>query len=596
MERFGRSFLIFVLLGLAWWLGPKLFGSHASERQPIGPGHTETAIYDVKPGVPEACWLDTPKFKAKLSARGATLVELHLTNDPRYTTHDHQPLEVMSVPVDPSLPPDDPRNVAAASRFSLRTDFRSLGTTGPDAQVGKDLVDWTLAEHDATSCTFTWSDDQVALTKKIHVVTERPFELDVSTTVENRADAPRVHRFAIENDAWRTHEETKGGLGRQSPLMTEVACGTGVGKLERRAESDFAPDKLGKEGFEQGWLIVPPPVAFAATASAYFAQALVPIAGPGEPSCALQIEESWDPAIQDKDKDPNAGAFYKSRLVWPLQRLDPHAKATYEALAYVGPKDRNVLAAAAGGTHHLNELINLGYAAFAPISKILVKFLVGVHGLIGNWGLSIVLLTVLVRLLLLPLTWKQIQSTVAMRRLKPEVDAVNAKYADDPQQKQVAMMEVYRKNKVNPFSGCLPMLVQMPVWWALYSTLQTAVELYHTPFLYFPDLSAPDPYFVLPLVIGGFSHLQTRLMPTQVDPMQQKMMLWFMPAMFTVMMLFLPSGLGIYILTNSVLGILQQQVVERIHPSGPTGGITVKEGPSGGPGGSGGDKLAKVKG
>jgi YidC/Oxa1 family membrane protein insertase len=157
---------------------------------------------------------------------------------------------------------------------------------------------------------------------------------------------------------------------------------------------------------------------------------------------------------------------------------------------------------------------------------------------------------------------------VSMRRLKPEVDEINRKFKDDPQQKQVAMMEVYRKNGVNPFGGCLPVLVQMPVWWALYTVLQTAVELYHTPFLWFPDMSAPDPYFILPIVIGGTSFVQQKLMPQQADIAQQKMMLYFMPALFTVMMLFLPSGLGVYMLTNSVLGIVQQQLVERFAPRG----------------------------
>ena len=562
MDRTGRTLLIFAILGLAWWLGPRLFGSHGPDAQPIGPGKTETAIYDVRPdAAPEVCTLEGPKFRAKLSARGATLVDLWLTGDPRYTDASGQPLDVMTVPG------------SAPERFSLAFDWRALGTSGEDAQVGVDLADWTIAAHDAASCTFAWSDAKTRLTKTYRVG-DRPFELAIEATVENVGDAPRAHRLAVENTAWRKNKEVEGGLGRQSPLMTDVACANGAGKLERRGQADFAPDKFAKEGFDKGWLVFPAPVAFAATTSAYFAQAVVPLAGPGDPSCALQVEDRF---YQDKSKDPDAGAMYRSRLVWPQQRLEPHAKTAYQVLAYVGPKDRNVLASAAGGAHHLNELINLGNAAFAPISKILVKFLIAVHGAIGNWGISIVLLTLLVRVLLLPLTWKQIQSTVAMRRLKPEIDVVNAKFADDPQQKQVAMMEVYRKNKVNPFSGCLPVLVQMPVWWALYSTLQTAVELYHTPFLWFRDLSAPDPFFALPLVIGGFSHLQTRLMPQQVDPVQQKMMLWFMPAMFTVMMLFLPAGLGIYILTNSVLGILQQQLVERMYPSPPGGGgIQVK--------------------
>src|SRR6185295_10150289 len=148
-------------------------------------------------------------------------------------------------------------------------------------------------------------------------------------------------------------------------------------------------------------------------------------------------------------------------------------------------------------------------------------------------------------------------------RLKPEVDAINRKFKDDPQQKQVAMMEVYRKNGVNPFGGCLPVLVQMPVWWALYTALQTAVELYHTPFLWFTDLSAPDKYFIIPIVLGASSLIQQKIMPPQGDPQQQKMMMYLMPGIFTVMMLFLPAGLGVYMFTNSVLAIGQQLLVER---------------------------------
>lgn len=110
--------------------------------------------------------------------------------------------------------------------------------------------------------------------------------------------------------------------------------------------------------------------------------------------------------------------------------------------------------------------------------------------------------------------------------------------------------------------GCLPQLISMPVWFALYTTLQTAVELYNIPFLWFPDLSEPDPYYALPFVIGGVFFVQQKLMPMQGDPAQQKMMLYFMPIMFTVFMLFLPAGLGVYMLTNSLLGIGQQQLVE----------------------------------
>jgi YidC/Oxa1 family membrane protein insertase len=154
-----------------------------------------------------------------------------------------------------------------------------------------------------------------------------------------------------------------------------------------------------------------------------------------------------------------------------------------------------------------------------------------------------------------------------MRKLKPEIDSLNEKFKDDAQAKNLAMMELWRKHKVNPLGGCLPALVQMPVWFAMYATLQTAVEFYHTKFLWFADLSAPDKYFVLPFVLGVAMIVQQRIVPQQgMDPIQQKMMTWLMPGIFTVMMLFLPAALGVYMLTNSVLGITQQLVMEKLFP------------------------------
>jgi YidC/Oxa1 family membrane protein insertase len=151
-----------------------------------------------------------------------------------------------------------------------------------------------------------------------------------------------------------------------------------------------------------------------------------------------------------------------------------------------------------------------------------------------------------------------------MRKLKPEVDALNEKFKDDAQAKNLAMMELWKKHGVNPFGGCLPQLVQMPVWFAMYTTLQTAVEMYHVKFLWFPDLSAPDPYYVLPLLLGAFMIVQQRIVPQQgMDPMQQKMMMWMMPIIFTVMMLFLPSGLGVYIFANVLLSLIQTLIQVR---------------------------------
>jgi YidC/Oxa1 family membrane protein insertase len=277
------------------------------------------------------------------------------------------------------------------------------------------------------------------------------------------------------------------------------------------------------------------------------------VSSPSAPVCQLLIEEH---KVGDPEHD---GAIYRTRLAYPGVDLAPGASSTYSVLGFAGPKERSVLAAAGGGNHNFSELIDLGF--FSIIAKVLVQFLLTVHSVIPNWGIAIIILTVTARTLLFPLTLPGIRGAIKMRELKPEMDALNEKFKNDAQAKGLAQMELWRKHNVNPLKGCLPQMASMPVWFALYTTLQTAVELYHIPFLWFPDLSAADPYYILPFVIGGTSYMQQRMMPQQGDPAQQTMMK-LMPLMFTVFMLFLPSGLGVYMFTNGLLGILQQQGVE----------------------------------
>ncbi len=251
------------------------------------------------------------------------------------------------------------------------------------------------------------------------------------------------------------------------------------------------------------------------------------------------------------------------------------------------------------------ELLEFGVGFFAfatkDIARGLVWYLYKLYGVVGSWGWAIVLLTISVRMLVFPLSLSQIKNSAAMRKLKPEMDVINEKYKDDAAQKGLAIQELWRKNGVsNPVVGCLPMLLTMPVWWALYTALQTAVELYHVPFgPVIPDLSAPGRYLIIPIVLGASSFLQQKLMPAQGDPAQQKMMMYMMPGIFTVMMLFLPAGLGVYMTTNSVLAIAQQLLVERYLKgnagnAGPTGQIEVRE-KSSGDGGKPAPALGKGK-
>jgi YidC/Oxa1 family membrane protein insertase len=513
-------------------------------------------VLDVQPGKPappppprgEMCTIHGNRFEAELSSRGAGLTHFHLT-DPRYARSDA---------ADMSTTPDHER------WRNLRTLFRRAGTPqSPDDQVQYDRFNWQLEPPQAPeSCRFTYADDRVQIVKTIRAGA-RPFELDVDTMLANLSDAPKKHTTSIEAFAYRHNREVKGKLGRVSPFQTSLECARDD-QVERKAKDD----KVFKE--PPFWFELPLVDRYAAISNYYFAQAIVPLdVGPGEsgekPACSVLAEQWW--GADQKPDDDDAGDTYHARLAYPARTLGPHESATYRQIAYFGPKERDVLAKAAGGTPRLQDLINLG--TFSIIAKFLVTILTWIHAhmAFGNWGIAIIVLTIGLRVCLFPLTWKQIQSTIAMRRLKPEIDALNAKFKDDAQAKNLAMMELWRKNKVNPLGGCLPALVQMPIWFALYATLQTAVEFYHARFLWFTDLSAPDKYFILPIVLGATMILQQRIVPQQgMDPVQAKLMTFLMPAIFTVMMLFLPAALGVYMLTNSALGITQQLAVEKLFP------------------------------
>ncbi|MEA2749805.1 MAG: YidC/Oxa1 family rane protein insertase [Myxococcales bacterium] len=514
----------------------------------------------------DLCTIKGVRFEAQLSSRGASLTHYYLT-DANYARSEAHDL---------STTPDHER------WRNLRTTFRGKDA---ESQVKYDRFLWKLDQGDSPSdksCKFTYEDEDVRIVKTITAHPTRAFELNVETTVTNLAAAPKRHQLTLATFAFRKNSETKGSLGRVSPFATELSCAVGKDVVRK-----------GKDDFKAGMFTVAGVDRYAAVNSHYFSQAMVPQPDPANsavasdaPTCGLLAT----PLALDPPDPDDAAAIYEANLAYPPKELAPQASATYRDIAFFGPKEREVLAHAAGGNVHLGDLLNLGF--FAPVANVLVKILDFIHDHItfGNWGLAIIVMTICLRSLLFPLTYKSIKTTIAMRRLKPEVDALNKKFADDAQAKNLAMMELWKKHGVNPFGGCLPQLVQMPVWFAMYTTLQTAVEMYHTKFLWFSDLSAPDKYYVLPLLLGVFMIVQQRIVPQQgMDPMQAKMMMYMLPAVFTVMMLFLPAALGVYMLTNSLLGIGQQLAVERIAPRGndPKGIVVTEKG-------SPGNKKAKA--
>jgi YidC/Oxa1 family membrane protein insertase len=187
-----------------------------------------------------------------------------------------------------------------------------------------------------------------------------------------------------------------------------------------------------------------------------------------------------------------------------------------------------------------------------------------IHGLLGNWGWAIIVLTILIKAVFYPLSAKSYKSMAHMRKMQPRLQALKERYGDDRQKLNQAMMELYKTEKINPLGGCLPIVVQIPVFIALYWVLLASVELRHAPFmLWIDDLSTPDPWFILPILMGATMIIQTRLNPVPPDPIQAKVMK-IMPIAFSVFFFFFPAGLVLYWLVNNILSIAQQWHINRL--------------------------------
>ena len=250
--------------------------------------------------------------------------------------------------------------------------------------------------------------------------------------------------------------------------------------------------------------------------------------------------------------------LYAIGMLQPLASLAPQASASATAQLYVGPQDQNALAKIAPG---LDLVVDYGWLTF--LAKPIFWFLQFLHGIVGNWGWAIVLLTVLIKAAFYPLSAASYKSMARMKEVTPRMMKLREQYGDDKAKLNAAMMELYKTEKINPLGGCLPILVQIPVFIALYWVLLASVEMRNAPWiLWVKDLATPDPWLILPAVYMILMWIQYKLNPTPPDPVQAKVMM-FMPLIFGVMFFFFPAGLVLYWVVNQVLSLTQQWYVTR---------------------------------
>jgi YidC/Oxa1 family membrane protein insertase len=280
----------------------------------------------------------------------------------------------------------------------------------------------------------------------------------------------------------------------------------------------------------------------------YFLTTLLPV---DNPVSSVNLE-------QLHSADGQSPGLFISRLIYNIQ---PHLQgdtARFAYSIYVGPKDLDVLRDTG---HFLEKSIDLGWFGF--IAKPLLVVLKFFYRYTHNYGIAIIILTVLIKILFYPLTRKQMESMGQMQKLQPKMKAIREKFKDDKERLNKEVMDLYRTHKINPLGGCWPMLLQIPVFFALYKALLNSIELRHAPFMFWiQDLSEKDPCYITPIIMGATMFLQQKMTPAAGDPNQQKMMM-FMPLIFTFMFLNFPSGLVLYWLVNNVLTIGQQFVSQR---------------------------------
>ncbi|TYK71428.1 membrane protein insertase YidC [Comamonas sp. Z3] len=250
--------------------------------------------------------------------------------------------------------------------------------------------------------------------------------------------------------------------------------------------------------------------------------------------------------------------LYAVGMITPVGTVEPGQTKTVSSRLFSGPQIEPMLEKLSPGLELVKD-----YGWLTILAKPLYWLLSELHKFIGNWGWSIVALVVLLKIAFYWLNAKAYSSMAKMKAINPRIQEMRERLKDKPQQMQQEMMRIYREEKVNPMGGCLPIIIQIPVFMALYWVLQSSVEIRNAPWIgWIHDLSVPDPFFILPLLMTLSSLLQTALNPAPPDPMQAKMM-WIMPLMFSVMFFFFPSGLVLYWLTNNILSIAQQWIINK---------------------------------
>ncbi|MDB6373222.1 membrane protein insertase YidC [Photorhabdus bodei] len=429
------------------------------------------------------------------------------------------------------------------SAFTYQAQSGLTGKDGPDNPMNSERPLYTAAQD-----SYVLADGQDELRIPMNFVTKNGI-VYVKTFVLKRGEYAISVDYHIHNTTEKLLQMTFFGQLKQSvelPKHRDTGSSNFALHTYRGAAYSSDDTKYKKYSFsdiEGESLSVTTKGGWIAMLQQYFATAWVPVANE---------TSTFYTAALGKEM---AAIGYKSAPI----SVAANSEKTVSSTLWIGPEIQDEMAAVAP---HLDLSVDYGWLWF--ISQPLFKLLKFLHGFIGNWGFSIIVITFIVRGIMYPLTKAQYTSMAKMRLLQPKLAAMRERIGDDKQRMSQEMMALYKAEKVNPLGGCLPLLIQMPIFLALYYMLMGSVELRHAPFAgWINDLSAQDPYYILPLLMGVTMFIIQKMSPTTItDPMQQKIMT-YMPVIFTIFFLWFPSGLVLYYIISNLVTIIQQQLIYR---------------------------------
>ena len=571
-----RTFILFGLLAVGYLLwqaweqdyGPKpvaaatATSSAGSAAAPASASSSDASVPGAPPDAAAPVATPTPAIASQAATTEAGGKLITVTTDVLRLTIDTRGgsvvrSELLNYPVTPRTKSDpDPASIrllndSDAEYFTAQDGLISTSGKAPDHRAMFQSAQSSYALRpgtDALNVDLTWTDPAGLTVTKRYTVHRGSYVVDLKQQIANAGAT------AWQGRAYRQLQRVVPPAPEHSNFLAKfsdqsrysffgAAWYSPEDKFDKKAFDKFAKEPLTDRSVKGGWT---------AMEQHYFVTAWIPPADEANTISTTVITHGSAPR-------------YLIREMGPPLDVGPGQTGSSNARLYVGPKLRESLASVAPGFQ-----LTVDYGVFSIVAAPLHWILTGLHKLSGNWGVAIILLVLLINIAIYKLSATQYRSAARMRKMKPRMDALKERYGDDKQKLQQATMEMYKKEKINPVAGCLPLLITIPIFFALYTVLRESVELRQAPFFgWVHDLSAADPYYVLPIIYIGVMLATQLAMPMQpgMDPAQAKMMK-YMPVIFGVMFVFFPAGLVLYYTVNSLCRLGQQWWVTRQFEAG----------------------------